>query len=112
MSFPRGIVRSSGLNRQVIDPDVYHDSEQAFIHAENAGLVLGPRAMLKASIRCNQLKWDGALCEFATTIEVRRDAIEDRIRNTLIHHLRREHRDLNAVATADRRWVTLRDIGG
>jgi hypothetical protein len=100
------------LNRPIIDPEAYNESEKAFRHAEQAGIVLEPRHIVKAVIRCNQMRWDGVTCEWSYIIEARAVDIETQVRNRLIGHIRREHRDLDAVATADRRWVTLRDIGG
>lgn len=100
------------LNRQIIDPNAYVESEKAFRHAEQAGIQLNPRQHVKAVIRCNQMRWDGLVCEWSYIVEARAVDIDEQIRNRLVGHLRREHRELNAVATADRRWVTLRDIGG
>lgn len=100
------------LNRTIIDPHAYAESEKAFKHAERTGLTLNPRQHVKAVIRCNQLQWDGKLCEWSYIIEARAIDIETQVRNRLIGHIRRTHRDLDAVATADRRFVTLRDIGG
>lgn len=98
-------------NRTIIDPLAYRESEQAFNHAERNQIVLPSRNTVRASIRCNQLI-GRRMCEWSDMIEYHAVDIEMQIRNRLINHIRRTHRTIDAVATADRRWVTLRDIGG
>lgn len=69
----------------------------------------------KADVRCNQLGWDMAACDFVTTIEDRPDEITAHARRTIAAHLRRQHASLGEARIRSivlATHFTLGDFGG